>query len=151
MPRRQGIGRNAGLGTRTSNWGGDAMPSGQCPFCSLPQARIIDGDELAVVVRDGYPVTPGHTLVIPRRHVGSIFDLTPEELQAVWRLLERSRIALAREFAAEAFNIGVNDGPAAGQTVPHMHMHLIPRRSGDVADPRGGVRWVIPDKARYWP
>ncbi|NWG74763.1 MAG: HIT family protein [Rubrivivax sp.] len=121
-----------------------------CPFCTLPVDRIVDRNALAVVIRDAYPVAPGHTLVIPTRHVGSFFELDADEQAAVLELLRRARQRLQQEFAPDGYTIGINDGPAAGQTVPHVHLHLIPRRAGDVPDPRGGVRWVVPDRARYW-
>ena len=93
---------------------------------------------------------PGHTLVVPRRHVASIFELTEEEWGAVWSMVGVVRRELADEEVPDGFNIGVNDGTAAGQTIAHAHVHVIPRRTGDVEDPRGGVRWVIPAKVRYW-
>jgi diadenosine tetraphosphate (Ap4A) HIT family hydrolase len=95
-------------------------------------------------------VSPGHTLVIPRRHIGSFFDLIPEERTDLLALLDEARKGIDAEFAPQAYNIGINDGPAAGQTVPHLHIHLIPRYDGDRPDPRGGVRWLFPDKADYW-
>jgi len=121
-----------------------------CPFCTMPAARILMANELAFVARDAYPVSPGHTLVIPRRHVGSFFDVTREERDALFDLLAQARAGLAAEFDPAGYNIGINDCPAAGQTVPHLHLHLIPRFAGDQADPRGGVRWIFPDKADYW-
>lgn len=121
-----------------------------CPFCSLPPDRIVQASEHAIVIRDGYPVSRGHTLVIPRRHVGSFFDVTPAERDDLMSLLAAARVDLDREFHPAGYNIGINDGAAAGQTVPHLHVHLIPRYAGDRNDPRGGVRWVIPDKAAYW-
>ena len=101
-------------------------------------------------MRDAYPVSPGHTLVIPTRHVGSFFELDEAERAVLLNLLARAREGLEREFKPDGYNIGINDGAPAGQTVPHLHIHLIPRYQGDLSDPRGGVRWVIPDKARYW-
>ena len=95
-------------------------------------------------------MSPGHTLVIPRRHVASFFESTKEERAALLALLDAAREGLDRELRPDGYNIGVNDGAAAGQTVPHLHIHLIPRFSGDKQDPRGGVRWIIPDKADYW-
>jgi diadenosine tetraphosphate (Ap4A) HIT family hydrolase len=121
-----------------------------CPFCTLPLKRIIDSNDLALVIRDGYPVSPGHTLIIPKRHIGSWFEITPEEQSAMLDLLGRAKAALEEEFKPDGYNIGINDGPTAGQTVPHLHMHLIPRYKGDLEDPRGGVRWIIPGKAKYW-
>jgi diadenosine tetraphosphate (Ap4A) HIT family hydrolase len=122
-----------------------------CFFCSLDPSRIIDSNDLCIVLRDDFPVSPGHTLVIPKRHVGSFFDLSVEERQALMALLESAKQALDTEYRPAAYNIGVNDGPAAGQTVPHVHIHLIPRYEGDRDDPRGGVRWIMPEKAKYWP
>jgi diadenosine tetraphosphate (Ap4A) HIT family hydrolase len=121
-----------------------------CAFCTLVPTRIIGENEFAVVVRDSFPVSPGHTLVIPRRHIGSFFDLGAEERAAMLALLEFARAGVEAEFRPDGYNIGINDGPAAGQTVPHLHIHVIPRYAGDVPDPRGGVRWVLPAKAKYW-
>ena len=121
-----------------------------CPFCQLPPERLLLQNDWALVIRDGYPISPGHTLVIPRRHVGSFFDLTPDEHQGVLALLHAARQGLEEAHAPAGYNIGINDGAAAGQTVPHLHVHLIPRYTGDQSDPRGGVRWIFPDKADYW-
>jgi diadenosine tetraphosphate (Ap4A) HIT family hydrolase len=121
-----------------------------CPFCTLPTERIIDSNDLALVIRDGYPVSSGHTLVIPKRHIGSWFEITQAEQQALLDLLAKAKAALGDDFKPDGYNIGINDGPTAGQTVPHLHMHLIPRYKGDQEDPRGGVRWIIPEKAKYW-
>jgi diadenosine tetraphosphate (Ap4A) HIT family hydrolase len=121
-----------------------------CPFCSLPAERFVLESEYTVVIRDGFPVSPGHTLVIPKRHVASFFDVTDAERADLMSLLTAARGALERQLRPAGFNIGINDGAAAGQTVPHLHIHLIPRYAGDRDDPRGGVRWVLPDKAAYW-
>jgi diadenosine tetraphosphate (Ap4A) HIT family hydrolase len=121
-----------------------------CPFCTLPRERLVFESELAFVIRDGYPVSQGHTLVIPRRHVASFFETTPEEQSSLLKLLNLARIEIAQQFKPAGFNIGINDGAAAGQTIAHMHIHLIPRYAGDRDDPRGGVRWVLPEKAAYW-
>ena len=99
-----------------------------CPFCTLANERIVATNELAVVIRDGFPVSPGHTLVIPKRHVASWFDATPEEQLAVMSLLAQAKQQLDAEHAPAGYNIGINDGPAAGQTVRHLHLHLIPLR-----------------------
>ena len=96
-------------------------------------------------------MAPGHTLLIPRRHVVSLFDVTVVEWVELGQLLVEASAALRSEFQPDGFNIGVNDGAAAGQTVRHLHVHLIPRYRGDHPDPRGGVRWVLPEKAKYWP
>ena len=122
-----------------------------CPFCTLPPERIVAANAVGWVVRDAYPVSPGHTLIIPRRHMGSFFELSADERQGLLALLDQARAELLASQAPQGFNIGINDGPAAGQTVPHLHIHLMPRYSGDQPDPRGGVRWVIPEKAKYWP
>lgn len=104
----------------------------------------------ALWIRDGFPVSPGHSLVIPKRHVGSFFETSLQEQAALLELLDQARAAASAEFHPDGYNIGINDGAAAGQTVPHLHIHLIPRFQGDLPDPRGGVRWVMPDKADYW-
>ena len=125
-----------------------------CPFCEIinssSHSRIENQNEHAVVIRDGFPITQGHTLIIPRRHVGSFFDITPQEHQAMFTLLNQEKQTLDKRHQASAYNIGINDGPAAGQTVPHLHMHLIPRYHEPSKDPRGGVRWLVPEKADYW-
>ena len=104
----------------------------------------------AIAFFDGFPVTPGHSLIIPRRHITSFFEATKEEQAALFDLLGEMRQRLLAERNPDGFNIGINDGAAAGQTVMHLHMHLIPRYAGDTEDPRGGVRWIMPVKAPYW-
>ena len=121
-----------------------------CLFCHLPAERIAGNNEFGLIVRDAYPVSPGHTLIIPKRHIGSFFELTTEERNALMALLDQARTELQSSHQPQGYNIGINDGAAAGQTVPHLHIHLIPRYQDDLPDPRGGVRWVIPEKARYW-
>lgn len=126
------------------------MDQHDCPFCRLETKRIRLESEFAVAFLDGFPITQGHTLVIPKRHVASLFELPADEQAAVWALVAQVRASLLAELRPDGFNVGLNDGPAAGQTVMHAHVHVIPRRHGDVSDPRGGVRWVVPDKAAYW-
>jgi diadenosine tetraphosphate (Ap4A) HIT family hydrolase len=121
-----------------------------CPFCSLIEDRVVLDNAYAIAIRDGFPVSPGHTLIIPKRHVASFFEITDAERNDLMSLLAAARDDLEREFQPASYNVGINDGPAAGQTVPHLHIHLIPRYDGDADDPRGGVRWVIPGKAAYW-
>jgi len=121
-----------------------------CPFCTLSAGRIVLANDLALVIRDSFPVSPGHTLIIPKRHVGSFFDVSGGERTAMLALLDRAKLGLDDEFHPDGYNVGINDGAAAGQTVPHLHLHLIPRYAGDSADPRGGVRWIFPHKAKYW-
>jgi diadenosine tetraphosphate (Ap4A) HIT family hydrolase len=103
-----------------------------------------------VAVADAYPVTDGHTLVVTRRHVASLYELSDTEQEGVWKLVSEVRQRLLTKLKPDGFNIGANDGLAAGQTVMHAHVHVIPRWDADVPDPRGGIRWVIPDKAAYW-
>ena len=126
------------------------MSEASCPFCALPAERILLLADEALVIRDAFPVSPGHTLVIPRRHIGSFFELTDAERACMVELLAKAKAELDLSFQPDGFNIGINDGAAAGQTVPHLHLHLIPRYRGDAPDPRGGVRWVLPAKAKYW-
>lgn len=125
--------------------------SDPCPFCALPAGRIVMANDLAVAIRDRFPVSPGHTLILPRRHVSSFFAVTEAERNAMMALLDVAKAGLDNEFRPDGYNVGINDGPAAGQTVPHLHMHLIPRYAGDQQDSRGGIRWIFPEKARYWP
>jgi len=126
------------------------MDQPACPFCNLPQERVLLETGTTLAFLDAYPLTEGHALVIPKRHVASIFDLSPEELAALWAQVAAVRNLLAKKYSPDGFSVGLNDGPAAGQTVHHAHIHIIPRHAGDVPDPRGGVRWVIPAKAKYW-
>ncbi|QBP73506.1 HIT family protein [Herbaspirillum huttiense] len=121
-----------------------------CVFCSLPSERVIAQNDFAIAIRDGFPVSLGHTLIIPRRHVASFFELNEEERTALLALLDDAKRILDEQCHPDGYNIGINDGAAAGQTVMHLHMHLIPRYTGDLPDPRGGVRWVIAEKADYW-
>jgi diadenosine tetraphosphate (Ap4A) HIT family hydrolase len=121
-----------------------------CPFCTMPESRIVAQDSLVIVVRDGYPVSPGHTLIIPRRHVASFFEISNAEKLRLLQLLEEEKLRLDEEFKPDGYNVGINDGSAAGQTILHLHIHLIPRYLGDLPDPRGGVRWLFPAKADYW-
>lgn len=125
-----------------------------CPFCEIAVSashdRILAANEFAFLIRDGYPVTPGHSLVILKRHIGSFFDISAEERQALFDLVDEAKVKLDSEFKPTSYNIGLNDGAAAGQTVPHLHIHVIPRYENEGGDPRGGVRWVVPEKADYW-
>lgn len=121
-----------------------------CIFCNLDQSRIEKENTYALSFKDLYPVTEGHTLFIPKRHVQSFFDLNINEKEAIFELLELEREKLIQQDnLITGFNIGINDGSDAGQTVMHCHVHLIPRRNGDMSDPRGGVRGVIPEKQSY--
>lgn len=123
-------------------------PNNPCLFCKDPRGVSLER-ELAYSARDSYPASPGHTLVIPRRHVASFFDLTPEEINACMELISEERKLLDEEFSPDGYNIGVNVGQAAGQSIYHVHIHIIPRYMGDVENPQGGVRHVIPKKGHY--
>jgi len=123
----------------------------QCPFCSLPSERIRLSNDLAFSIRDAYPVAPGHTLVIPRRHVEDLRGATPAEARAIHELVLATFDELAREAPSppDGYNVGVNCGAAAGQTIFHLHVHIIPRRLGDVTEPRGGIRKLMPNLVPY--
>ena len=121
-----------------------------CPFCCLDPVRIIATNNHAFAIFDGFPISPNHMLIIPKRHIASLFEATEEEHSALFDLLTNMRERLFRKRGTAGFNIGINDGEAAGQTVMHLHIHLIPRYAGDMSDPRGGIRWIFPDKAIYW-
>ncbi len=121
-----------------------------CLFCNKGNSDIILANDHALAIHDAYPVTAGHTLIIPKRHIASFFEATMEEQTAMLDLLGEMRQLLLAERGPDGFNIGINDGAAAGQSIMHLHIHLIPRYSGDSADPRGGVRWISPEKAVYW-
>ena len=121
-----------------------------CPFCRVESEReVIASSDLSLAFFDWFPVSPGHTLIIPRRHVASFFDLTKEERQDLLSLLDHVKSIIEERYHPNGYNVGVNIGEAAGQSVLHVHMHLIPRYKGDVTNPRGGVRGVIPSKQNY--
>jgi diadenosine tetraphosphate (Ap4A) HIT family hydrolase len=116
----------------------------------LANERIWLDTDTVIAVLDGFPISEGHSLVIPKHHVELLFDLPEDELMEVWSLVAKVRQLLQKKYQPDGFNIGVNEGQAAGQTIGHAHVHIIPRRAGDVLDPKGGIRWVIPAKAKYW-
>lgn len=120
-----------------------------CPFCRLPPTGILEENNHAVAIADAFPVSPGHTLVIPKRHSAHFFELPLDEMFAIYELLCRMKVHLDGNLKPAGYNIGINIGETAGQTVPHLHVHLIPRFFGDLAEPQGGIRNVIPGKARY--
>ena len=123
-------------------------PNNPCLFCTDPRGVSIQ-HELAFSARDSYPASPGHTVVIPRRHIASFFDLTSEEVAACMHLIQEEKKLIDEAFRPDGYNIGVNVGLAAGQSIFHVHIHIIPRYKGDVENPQGGVRHVIPKKAYY--
>ena len=124
----------------------DATP---CPFCKPDPESVLAEGELAIAIRDAHPASPGHALLVPRRHVASWFEATEAERVEMLRLADELRRRLDAERAPDGYNLGVNVGAAAGQTVPHLHLHLIPRYAGDVRDPTGGVRLAIPERGNY--
>lgn len=124
-----------------------------CPFCTYvieghDRPLLVD-EELILAFEDAYPSAPGHTLVIPRRHVGRLVDLTHVEYWLMWQVA-RYQLRRLELTAPDGYTIGINDGEAAGQTVEHVHLHIIPRHHGDTAESRGGIRWAIPETAPYW-
>ena len=121
-----------------------------CPFCHIEQSRIINDRQSVFAFRDKFPVSLGHTLIVPRRHVADITFMDDLESLESFQLMQSIMAELKKDDASiKGFNIGYNVAAAAGQTVMHAHMHIIPRRDGDVVDPVGGIRGVIPDKRRY--
>ena len=126
------------------------MTSADCPFCRPDPSRVFHEDSLVIGLWDSFPVSEGHALIVPRRHVPTWFDASEEERHALIKGIDIAREEILRRHQPDGFNIGINDGAAAGQTVMHLHIHLIPRYKGDIPDPRGGVRHIFPDKADYW-
>tara|TARA_R110000737_G_scaffold176054_1_gene201197 strand:+ start:47 stop:427 length:381 start_codon:yes stop_codon:yes gene_type:complete len=126
------------------------MINKDCLFCSLPKERIIYSNEFIFVIRDSYPVTNLHTLIIPKRHFISYFDILNKERNELFNALDFQKLIIqSSDSSVTGFNIGINDGIDAGQSIMHCHIHLIPRRKGDTSDPKGGVRGVIADKQKY--
>ena len=121
-----------------------------CPFCDPPRDGVFFEDRLVIGLWDSFPVSPGHALLVPRRHVASWFQASRDERAALVEAIDSAKATIERSNAPDAYNIGINTGQAAGQTIFHLHVHLIPRYNGDVGDPRGGVRYVIPKKATYF-
>jgi len=121
-----------------------------CPFCDTASLKPIVETPCLLAIADRYPVSPGHTLILPRRHVASFFDLTDVERSELLRLVDivKDRLDAGRE--PDGYNVGFNEGRTAGQTVLHFHLHVIPRYENDLEDPRGGIRWIFPAKAAYW-
>ena len=122
----------------------------ECLFCNKKKQKIIYSTESMYVVKDSYPVTKLHTLIIPHRHVSNFFDLNDSELGDLSKILKKEKQLLSKlDNKISAFNVGVNVGKDAGQSIMHCHIHLIPRRKGDIKNPKGGVRGVIPSKQKY--
>jgi len=124
--------------------------SENCIFCQHSVVSQESEGKYFWVKQDKYPITIGHTLLIPKRHIVLYKDMTDSEVIESHHLLCEQMKKLEILHLAKGFNIGINDGEAAGQTVQHLHIHLIPRYPGDCNDPRGGIRWIFPDRAKYW-
>ena len=125
------------------------MTEAGCPFCNLRPERVFLTEELVVGLWDAFPVSPGHALLIPRRHTTDWFSATPDERAALTLAIEQAKQIIERDHRPDGYNIGFNVGVAAGQTIWHLHVHLIPRYAGDVTHPRGGIRQVIPGRGDY--
>ncbi|WP_409228477.1 HIT family protein [Gudongella sp. SC589] len=120
-----------------------------CIFCNLDDSKIILENEGARAIFDIFPVNEGHMLIVPKNHIVSYFDAREEDKKYLWKLVEECKKYLDEEYKPDGYNVGINCGEAAGQTVMHLHIHLIPRYVGDIENPRGGVRGVIPEKRIY--
>ena len=128
---------------------GSDLPAGDSPFLSIPAPEWLASNESAFAVADRFPVSPGHALVVPRRVIATWWEATDEERAGILSLVDEVKRQLDAERRPDGYNVGFNAGAAAGQTVGHLHVHVIPRYRGDVPDPRGGVRHVIPGKGNY--
>lgn len=120
-----------------------------CPFCEVSDSEIVLNNELCFARWDKFPVSDGHALIIPFRHFSNYFDGTQDEKDAIWSLVDDMKHVIRQENSPDGYNIGMNIGRAAGQTIPHLHVHIIPRYEGDMDDPKGGIRGVIPKKQKY--
>ena len=121
----------------------------ECVFCTTPKEEKIYQNKYGYIKKDHFPVTKGHMLIIPHKHVENIWGLSSEELKGLWELVTWAREYNQKNYQVKDFNVGFNDGKNAGQTVFHLHIHVIPRYKGDMGNPRGGVRGVIPSKQKY--
>jgi ATP adenylyltransferase len=127
----------------------EKQPS-ECVFCNLDKEKeLISETATAVAFLDSFPVNPGHTLIVPKRHVADYFELSIHEQRALWLVVNRCKALIQKRFNPDGFNVGINIGETAGQSIFHVHIHLIPRYKGDVENPRGGVRGVVPGKKDY--
>ena len=120
-----------------------------CVFCEADPARIIFEDDACYAMFDAFPVNKGHTLIVPKRHVVTVFELKPYEVERMHYMMQKVKEMLDKEFSPAGYNVGYNCGEAGGQTINHCHMHIIPRYDGDVVSPRGGIRGVVPEKQSY--
>ena len=122
--------------------------SDNCSFCGISDEKVVSSSKHTVTIRDEFPVSPGHTLILPKRHVVDLFGTTEAERNDILIAVNVAKHILDKELGPDGYNIGINNGRAAGQTV--MHLHIIPRFAGDCDDPRGGIRWIFSNKANYW-
>ncbi|MFA7139116.1 MAG: HIT family protein [Bacteroidales bacterium] len=120
-----------------------------CIFCNIEKERIVAENEAAYAIYDGFPVSQGHMLILPKKHFGNYFETDQQTKDELWKLIDECKEIMDKRFNPDGYNIGINCGEAAGQTVMHLHIHLIPRYRGDIKNPRGGVRGVIPHKRIY--
>lgn len=128
---------------------GEILKVSDCVFCEMPVSAYVIESDYFYGLFDKYPVTEGHLLIIPKRHAETLFELTEDERKALFEIMEDGKALLEKKFNPSGFNFGVNQGLTAGQTIPHLHLHIIPRYVGDMEDPEGGVRGVIPEKQKY--
>jgi len=119
----------------------------KCPFCTIPGWTL--ENEFAQMRADANPISLGHALIVTKRHIADYFELDPAEIKGLWELVNKTKLHLSERHHPDGFNVGINVGKAAGQTVQHVHVHLIPRYSGDIDDPRGGVRAIFPSRKLY--
>jgi len=120
-----------------------------CIFCNIEKDRIVTENETAYAIYDGFPVNKGHMLIIPKKHIKDYFESSEQDKDGLWKLVDECKKIVDKKFNPDGYNIGINCGETAGQTVMHLHIHLIPRYIGDIDNPRGGVRGVIPNKRIY--
>lgn len=125
------------------------MARSSCPFCPPPEDSIFLEHDGVACLWDAYPVTPGHALIIPQHHSGDWFELSEEDQLRLLQAADMAKEAIDDRYGPDGYNVGINSGTAAGQTVDHVHVHVIPRYAGDMEDPRGGVRHVIPSEGNY--
>lgn len=120
-----------------------------CIFCNIDKTRIVAENETAVAIYDGFPVNEGHMLIIPKQHIKDYFETCEQDKVGLWKLVDECKEIVDKKFKPDGYNIGINCGEVAGQSVMHLHIHLIPRYNGDIENPKGGVRGVIPEKRIY--
>ncbi len=124
-------------------------PNDPCLFCHPKLEEILGETEHALLIQDSYPASPGHCLIVPKRHIATYFEATEEENGEFFFLMNQAKTEIDAEYQPDGYNMGCNNGVAAGQSVFHLHIHIIPRYNGDVKNPKGGVRWVVPKNASY--